>query len=117
MSRRGPADETTTHGAWAWTWSGLGARPLRKATLRPFARFFRLHLTVPRRRVRVQRADKTIGRGRYFLHRAIERGFVGLRWLARAAELPDELKRRGTDFVVSRGRREVRERFDVSTHG
>ena len=53
---------------------------------------------------------------RHLIHSAIEGGFVGLRRLAEAAELSNELKRRRADFFVGRRWFEVVQGLNVSTH-
>jgi hypothetical protein len=60
--------------------------------------------------------DQSARGGGHVIDGAIERRFVGARWSIRAAQLPDELESRCSDFVI-RGRRfEVRERLDISAH-
>jgi hypothetical protein len=57
-------------------------------------------------------------RGRcHLLYRVIECLLVGARGAIHAAQFPDELQRRGADFVVSGWRLEIGERLDVSAHG
>jgi hypothetical protein len=46
----------------------------------------------------------------------IECLLVGARGAIHAAQFPDELQRRGADFVVSGWRLEIGERLDVSAH-
>jgi hypothetical protein len=48
---------------------------------------------------------------------AIKRFLIRLRRFRKAAQLADELKRRGVDLVVSRGRQEVMQGLYVSAHG
>src|SRR5579859_53910 len=63
-----------------------------------------------------ERIDQTAGNHCHVIDRSIERGFVGVRWLRRATEFPDELQRRRANLVVGRGRLEVGQGLDVSTH-
>ena len=72
---------------------------------------------VPRRRRGDQRGDELARGPGDLLHGAIEDDFIRPGRLVHAAQFPDKLHGRRTDFVVGRGRAEVRERLDVSTHG
>src|SRR4051812_19442441 len=65
---------------------------------------------------RHQRREQPARRRSHFVDRAVERGFIGLRWLGVAADLAHELQRRGPDFILCRRRFEVEERFYVTAH-
>jgi hypothetical protein len=57
-----------------------------------------------------------MGRGRDLVHRAIERGLIGLGWLREPAHLADELERGGAHLVLAGGRGEIEQRADVPAH-
>ena len=63
--------------------------------------------TVFRRGRGFERIEKPPGDHRDFLDGGLERGFIGLGWFCKSADLPDELESRGADFVVGGGRCEV----------
>src|SRR5262245_54850825 len=90
----------------------VGAVPHRRT--RPGLR--RNLLAVLRRRRRGHRADEAAGDVGHFVNGAIERLFVRLRRCGESAQLADELQRRCADLLVGRGRIEVEQCFDVSTH-
>src|SRR5687768_2422149 len=60
-----------------------------------------LHIAVPRLGIRMQRVHQSAGRGRHFVHRSLEDGLVGARRAGRAAQLANELERRGADLVLA----------------
>src|SRR6266516_942438 len=53
---------------------------------------------------------------RHLVHRPIEHRFVHLGGARRPAQLPVELQGRRPNLVVGRGRREIGQRYDVTTH-
>jgi len=76
--------------------------------LPPLPRLPRLLFAISRRRVRVQGANQSLGRGRDFFDGLIEYLFVRVGWLRRAAQLANELQRGGANLVVGCGRSKVR---------
>src|SRR5208337_367745 len=72
---------------------------------------------VLRRRVRVERLEKTSRDAGDFIDRGEERGFVRLRRLVETGDFSHELKRSRSHLFVGNGRIEVEEGFDVPAHG
>jgi hypothetical protein len=60
--------------------------------------------------------NKAVGGRCHLLYRVIECLLVRARGAIHAAQFPDELQRRGADFVISGWRLEIGERLDVSAH-
>jgi hypothetical protein len=52
-----------------------------------------------------------------FVDRMIKHSFVRMGRFRKSAELSDELERRGTDFIIGRGRSEIMQGSNVSAHG
>jgi hypothetical protein len=50
------------------------------------------------------------------IDRLIERLLIRLRWLVKAANLPDKLQRCGVNLVLGRSWLKIKERFDISAH-
>jgi hypothetical protein len=71
---------------------------------------------VLRRRRRLQRVDQPPRDVEYFVNRLIEGRFVCTRGGIEATQLSHELQSGGVDLLVSGGRIEIEERFDVSAH-
>src|SRR5579871_997260 len=92
--------------------SACSAETARVALPRP--RGFRL--AVARGRRGVERGDEAVGGLRDLFDRAVEGLAIPLGGLRVSADLADELKRGGADFLVARGRLEVEERADVAAH-
>src|SRR6266581_2252991 len=72
--------------------------------------------TVPRRCVRLERAQKVPGNSGDLVDGRKECGLVRFRWLVEAAHFPHELQRGRADLFVGHGRFEVEEGLDVSAH-
>ena len=87
-------------------------KPLSSACSRPGS----LYCAVPRRRVRLQRAEKVSRDCCYRVNGSKECGFVGFRWLVEAADLSHVLVCGSANLVVGHRRFEVEEDLDVSTH-
>src|SRR5262245_10232491 len=77
----------------------------------------RLDLSVARLGVGHQRPDQRTRGGRDLLDRVVEHDLVGLGGAGEAAQLANELQRRGADLLVGGGRLEVEQGLDASTHG
>src|SRR4030088_3115654 len=87
-------------------------KSLSRASLR-FSGFF---FSILRRRVCVERMQKTSRDRGDFIDCAQERRFVRLRWLVKAADFSHELERSSSNLVSSDGRIEVEEGFDIPAH-
>src|SRR4051812_6368743 len=86
----------------------------------PFARalprLLGLHLTIARRRMRVQRGQQF---SRYlgdFVDRALEGCGVLAGGLVESRQLAHELQRRGADLILRRRRLEIEQRLNVTAH-
>ena len=53
---------------------------------------------------------------RNFVHRAIEGVLIRVRRFRESGQLPNELKRRRTNFIVCRRRRKIMQGLNISTH-
>jgi len=82
----------------------------------PGARFHRLDFAVARWGVGFQRRQQPMGDSGNFVDCPVESRLIRFRRLGEAAQLPYELQRRATDFLLRGGRLEVEQRFDVQTH-
>src|ERR1041384_1534412 len=87
-----------------------------KAFLCTRARLGRFNITIARRRICNQRIEQLPRSLCHLLNSPIEHFFVRLRRLCKTAQLPNELQRRRTNFLLRCGRFEVMKRFDISTH-
>src|SRR4051794_14189850 len=95
------------------SWSPRSAsEPLSRAGFRPR----RLFLAVLRRRGRLQRTEQPVRDASDLIDSRIERGLVRPRRLVEAADLPDELQRRGEDLLLRHRGLKVKQRPDVSAH-
>ncbi len=71
---------------------------------------------IARRGAGFERAKEAMGCGGDFVDGEIEGGGVGFRWLVKAGDLADELKRSGANLVGSDGRIKVEKGFDAAAH-
>src|SRR5437773_11152300 len=83
-----------------------------EARERPLARLARFLFAVLWRRVNLERHDETGGGRGHLVDGAIERLLIVARGFGGAAQLADELERRGSDLVGGGGRLEVGEGLD-----
>src|SRR5690349_23375215 len=81
------------------------------------ARLRRLDLSIAWWGIRHETLDERPRRVRDLVHGACKHRFVGFRRPGEAAQLSDELQRRGSNLIVRGRRSEVVQRFDASTHG
>ncbi|MEY2548934.1 MAG: hypothetical protein QOD64_1516 [Verrucomicrobiota bacterium] len=95
-----------------WCFSRL-SEPFRRSS--PGLRRFRV--AIARRRVRDERLKQMFGGMSDVVHGAIESFLVSFRRLREAAQLANELKRGGANFVLSRRRQEVMQGLNISAHG
>src|SRR5438552_8657355 len=87
-----------------------------KSLLCPRLRFHRLRFAVARRACRLQRIEKSARSLRHVVNRPMECRLVDPRRVRESAQLSDELQRGGADFLVRRGRLEIKKRANISTH-
>jgi hypothetical protein len=79
-------------------------------------RLQRFRFAIPRRRISDQRFKKMMRGMGHVIHRAIESFFICLGRFGETGQLPDELKRRCANFILSSGWAEVMKCFDGSAH-
>ena len=89
------------------------AESLRRSSL-CFRRFYG---SIPRRRARLERVEKTRRYRRDFIHRRQKARFVHFRRFVNSTYLSHELQRRRPNLFRGNGRLEVEQRLDVSAHG
>jgi hypothetical protein len=80
------------------------------------ASFLCFHFAISRRRIRHQGIEQFPRDLRHAVYRPGERMFVQFGRSGEAAQFSNKLKRRCVNFFVRRGRFEVMQSFDVSTH-
>jgi hypothetical protein len=80
------------------------------------ASFLRFHFAISRRRIRHQGIEQFPRDLRHAVYRPGEGMFVQFGRSGEAAQFSNKLKRRCVNFFVRRGRFEVMQSFDVSTH-
>jgi hypothetical protein len=78
--------------------------------------FDSLFVTVSGRRLAFEGTQKPGRDAGNLIDRTPERIFVGLRWLMKAADLPYELERGGSNFFLGDGRIEIEEGLDTPAH-
>src|SRR5882672_861729 len=81
--------------------------------LTPLSRFF---FTIAWRCAGRERLDQPMGGGCDLVNRLVERRFICARRPIAAAQLPNELQRRGADLVGGSRRRKIGEGLDISAH-
>jgi hypothetical protein len=79
-------------------------------------RLQRFRFAIPRRRIGDQRFKKMMRGMGHVIHCAIERCLIYPGRFGETAQLPDELKRRCANFILSSGWTEVMKCFDGSAH-
>src|SRR5262245_36658108 len=89
---------------------------LREPRSCSLSRFRGLGFAIARRACRRERIEQPARGVGDFLDRKVECRLVRLRGAGEPAQLADELERRGADFILARGRLEIEQRADVSTH-
>jgi hypothetical protein len=82
----------------------------------PSFRLGRFFFPIPGGRIGFERTQKAARHARDFIDRAQEGGFIGFGRLVEAADLSDELQRRGSDLVVRDRGIEVEEDFYIPAH-
>src|SRR5688500_17732706 len=92
--------------------TGMNVKPLGRSR----ARLYGFDFAVARRSVGDKGVKQVLGGVGYLVYGAIKGFFVRLRRLGKAAQLPNELKRRRADLFIGRGRRKVMQGSDVSAH-
>src|ERR1700716_1580137 len=102
--------------AWRCIHSRIDPSMLAKALCSTFTSLASFRFAVPGGCLDRQRVDQTSGDLGHFIHGAVKARLVRVRGVRCAAQLSHELQRRSTNFLVSRGRGEVRQRFDVPAH-
>ena len=75
-----------------------------------------LFFSIPWRRVGLERMKKASRDISYLINRSQERGFVCFRRFVEPADLPDELERCGSNFIVRDRRIEVEKNFYIPAH-
>jgi hypothetical protein len=83
---------------------------------RPHSGFGRFFFPVTWRRIRDQGIEELPRDECNIFNSFVERDFVCFRGLVKTADLTDELKSAGSNFILRSRRREVVEGFDVSAH-
>ena len=79
-------------------------------------RLQRFRFAIPRRRIGDQRFKKMMRGMGHVIHRTIESCLICLGRFGETAQLPDELKRRCANFILSSGWTKVMKCFDGSAH-
>jgi hypothetical protein len=90
----------------------LAGEPLRRTR----SRLSRLVIAIFRWRSGLKRAQQLLSNCSNLLDGRLKGRFVGFRGLVEAAQLSDELERRGAYLSFGHGRFEVEERLDISAH-
>jgi hypothetical protein len=81
------------------------------------ARFRGFFFSISWRRVRFEGTDEAHRDGGDVVNRGLERAFICLGGLVKAADLPDELQRSGANLIGRDRWIEVEQRSDISAHG